>query len=196
MTAQLRLFDAAAPDPAVLAAKPPHGKTKCRRAECGRSYADHRRDIGCAGFIGPEDVAKPPKRVPSTSERLYKEAYESGIREGAPQIPFHLSGARVGSMLGTAAAAHAKDGDGNPLGGSELLVWIREKAREFRKATDGDPKFTGWEPIHFGRWLNMGSRVGAVPMVRRGSMLQPMPAGGLDVRPMSLAEAMAGGRKA
>lgn len=172
--------------------KRPNARTKCRRAGCGHTGGGHNDGpctglvqidgtwgkCACAGFIDPSDIAKPVRKPPNDSEKAYREAYESGIREAFPAQAFMLTGAKIGSLVGAAAAQHAKG-----IVGADLLAWIRQKAREFRIATSDRPEmWGGWQPFGWVRWLNMGmpaSRPG--PRAGRPSQLQPMPAGGLRV---------------
>lgn len=185
MKTQLGLFDSPAPTPAR-----PHGKTKCRRANCGHTFASHSEkrcfgdgDCRCSGFLSVDDIAKPPRKVASDSERMYREAYEAGIREGAPDHPFTVAGQRVGSILGPALREHAKG-----IEGPDLLAWIREKACAFRKATAADSVYWGgWQPYQFVKWLNMGDAKKTTGP-RATNKLQPMPEGGLVVRSKNLSE--------
>lgn len=178
MKTQLGLFDSPAPTPAR-----PHGKTKCRRVGCGRTFAQHRDGIDCAGFLSADEIAKRLRKAPSDSERMYREAYEAGIRDGAPDSPFSVFGQKIGSILGPVLREHARD-----ITGPDLLAWIREKACAFRKATAADSVYWGgWQPYNFAKWLNMGDA--KKPMTGpRESKLQPMPAGGFVVRSKNLSE--------
>jgi hypothetical protein len=164
-----------------------HGKTKCRRAGCGHTHKMHatgpnydatnpgaaifgcyETDCACSSFIGPDDVAKPPRKAPSNAESMYREAFAAGIREAAPDVPFVVTGSRIGSIVGPVAAQHAPG-----VGGAELLAWIRESAREFRRDTAKEPQFWGgWQPYNWAKWKNMGPRkTGGT----RPNMLQPAP---------------------
>lgn len=103
---------------------------------------------------------------------MAKEAYEAGIREAAPDAPFSVT-TRVGAVLGQMARTHAPDKQG-----SELLVWYRETAREFRRATATNPQYWGgWAPYHCARWLTMGK-----PQDKRAYAFQPSSGRALAVK--------------
>lgn len=159
-----------------------HSKTKCRRVGCGHTYKRHAEDdytippargcyetgCECRAFIGPADVAKPLRKAPSSAEAMTAEAYSAGIREAAPNQPFSIVGQRIGSIVGPVARQHAPG-----LKGAEFYVWLRESAREFRRATAHEPQFWGgWQPYNWAKWMNMGRKVGGT----KPSLLQPAPA--------------------
>lgn len=136
--------------------------------------------------MDPEEIAKPEKKAPSSSDKLYREAYEDGIRTAAPGQSFCVVGQKVSAVIGGAASQHAKGPTGEALTGPGLIAWIREKAREFRVATVERPElWGGWQPYAWARWLNMGERS---PVSAKPSMLQPMPAGGLKVKSVRLGD--------
>ena len=174
-------------------------RTKCRRSGCDHPLSYHSQGprlpgspsctegCGCVGFIGPDDVAKPPRKAASTSERLAAEAYTAGILDAAPGQPFTLQGQKLGATLGRAAAAHAKGADGQPLRGADVAAWYRATARAFRAATDAEPQYWGgWQPFYFEKWLNMGRRAMSTSGGRT-NMLQPAPEN-MRVKSMRLGE--------
>lgn len=99
---------------------------------------------------------------------MYREAFAAGVKEAAPDVPFVVTGSRIGSIVGPVAAQHAPG-----IVGAELLAWIRESAREFRRDTANEPQFWGgWQPYNWARWKNMGPRKSSGV---RPTMLQPAP---------------------
>lgn len=133
-------------------------------------------DCQCFAFLAPSDIAKPPKKAPSTGERLWLEGYEAGIRDASPQQPFLVMSRKVAGIFAPLLATYAPDVHGI----AEQAAWFRERARAFRLATADHPEFWGaWQPFKFGQWLGQGQATSAKS---RGGALQPMPAGGLKIR--------------
>lgn len=119
------------------------------------------------------DVPVATKR-PRRSDIEYRDAYIRGIKRAAPTHEFVLIGVRLGSMLGTVAAAHS-----GGLRGAALLDWIEEQSYQFRLATANEPQYwSGWQPFAFAKWKNIQvANAQAQPKPRTGapSALQPLP---------------------
>lgn len=117
----------------------------------------------CEGFVDAKPIGP--------AESAYRDAYERGIRRGAPGLAFGVSG-RVGSILGGIARVHAI-ANGAPLTGASLLTWIEQSAFEFRQATADAPQYwSGWQPFAFAKWINMRA---ALPAAKEApTRLQPL----------------------
>lgn len=159
----------------------PRDSAKCRRVGCTCTWGNHDRLVppfrcisgicACEGFV---DAA--PRSV-GPAEQAYRDAYERGIRRGAPGLAFGVFG-RVGAVLGGVARVHAVT-NGAPITGAELLRWIEQTAFEFRRATADAPQYwSGWQPFAFAKWINMRGALtaqkesGRQPLAPRRDTLQ------------------------